>query len=227
MFLVETHLHTSEGSACGQIKGADIPEIYSNAGFNAIILTDHYSPGNRNIPSSGSWTERLTPLKRGYDNLSNSAVNFGIEVFFGVEFSFETSPNDYLVYGIDRKWLFEQPCLWSLSLKKFRRILKQEQPEAVIIQAHPYRFKCFPELPSLIDGVEAFNGNPRHDNRNPLAEKFAGAHSLKMTSGSDFHRIGDLSDEGGLCFLTPIKSLLDFTKRIPYAKKNFRGNSEL
>ena len=48
-----------------------------------------------------------------------------------------------------------------------------------------------------LDGVEVFNGHPRHDSRNPLALEFAAAHPhLIRTSGSDYHRTQDLATGG-------------------------------
>lgn len=39
----ETHMHTSEGSACGASSGAEQVEAYYNAGYAGIIITDHFS----------------------------------------------------------------------------------------------------------------------------------------------------------------------------------------
>ena len=40
-YIYETHLHTSEGSACGRSKAADIVHAYKAAGYTGIIITDH------------------------------------------------------------------------------------------------------------------------------------------------------------------------------------------
>lgn len=66
----------------------------------------------------------------------------------------------------------------------------------VIIQAHPCRVGMSLANPSLLDGVEVYNGNKRHDSHNSLAREFAKKHGLKMTSGSDTHQIEDLARGG-------------------------------
>ena len=53
-----------------------------------------------------------------------------------------------------------------------------------------------PANPHLLDGVEVFNGHPRHDSRNHLAYSFAKKNNLIMSSGSDFHRVEDLATGG-------------------------------
>ena len=57
--------------------------------------------------------------------------------------------------------------------------------------------------PELIDGIEVFNGNPRHDSRNETAKHWAERFGLLSTSGSDFHWREDLA-RGGILTETPI-----------------------
>ena len=45
-YIYETHLHTSEGSACGHAKAVDIVHAYKDAGYTGIIITDHFFYGN-------------------------------------------------------------------------------------------------------------------------------------------------------------------------------------
>ena len=39
-YLYETHMHTSEGSACGQAGGAQMARAYGAGGYAGIIVTD-------------------------------------------------------------------------------------------------------------------------------------------------------------------------------------------
>ena len=45
-YLYETHMHTSEGSACGQSAGAEMARAYAENGYTGIIVTDHFFYGN-------------------------------------------------------------------------------------------------------------------------------------------------------------------------------------
>ena len=40
--MYETHLHTSEASACSIITGAEQARTYKEAGYSGIIVTDHF-----------------------------------------------------------------------------------------------------------------------------------------------------------------------------------------
>lgn len=50
--------------------------------------------------------------------------------------------------------------------------------------------------PGLLDGVEVYNGNRRHNSRNHLAQRFARENGLLTISGSDCHQLEDLGRGG-------------------------------
>lgn len=41
-YLYETHMHTSEASACAGSTGAQMARAYKEAGYTGIIVTDHF-----------------------------------------------------------------------------------------------------------------------------------------------------------------------------------------
>ena len=45
-YLYETHMHTSEASACAGSTGAQMARAYKEAGYTGIIVTDHFFYGN-------------------------------------------------------------------------------------------------------------------------------------------------------------------------------------
>jgi len=53
-----------------------------------------------------------------------------------------------------------------------------------------------PATEQLLDGLEVYNGNPRHDSQNNKALSYAEKNNLKMISGSDFHEYEDLARGG-------------------------------
>ena len=55
MYLYETHLHTSEGSACGEVPGAAYIDFMKNRGFTGMIVTDHFFNGNCAVDRSLPW----------------------------------------------------------------------------------------------------------------------------------------------------------------------------
>ena len=50
LFTIETHLHTAQGSACAVSTGEEMARAHKAAGYDAIILTDHFFGGNTAVP---------------------------------------------------------------------------------------------------------------------------------------------------------------------------------
>jgi predicted metal-dependent phosphoesterase TrpH len=199
-FKYDTHVHTSETSPCGKIAAADLVRLYKGAGYHGIVITDHYYDNFFLHKFFKKWNEKIDSFLTGYKNASIEGEKQGLQVIHGIEITFTENYNDYLVYGIDEKFLKENKELYKLGLKKFRKLTADKN--ILIIQAHPYRPFMTQADPSLIDGVEVYNGNPRHTSNNPMAYEFALKYNLKMTSGSDFHQVQDLA-RGGI--LIPVQ----------------------
>ncbi len=193
-YLYETHLHTSETSQCGKVAAAIAAKIYHDAGYTGIVVTDHYFKGFFDMHPFSSWNRKVDLFLAGYRNALAEGQKLGLEVLLGMEIRFTENANDYLVYGFDESFLRENKKLYRLGLKGFRELTAGMG--IYIIQAHPFRPRMVPAPPSLIDGVEVYNGNPRHDSSNHLAMHFATENSLKMLSGSDFHQPQDAARGG-------------------------------
>ncbi len=185
----ETHFHTDETSPCGKVPAATGVRLYHQAGYAGIIVTDHYFRGFFDMHPFSKWEKKIDLFLKGYRSALEEGLRLGIDIRLGMELRFDESFNDYLVYGFDEDFLKSNKKLYRLGLKGFRKLTAGSG--ITIVQAHPFRFGITPAAPELIDGIEVFNGNPRHDSKNHLALEYAEANGLKMTSGSDFHRIGD------------------------------------
>ena len=46
--IFDMHIHTSESSPCGQICGDKVVEYYKKAGYDGIVITDHFTNGLMN-----------------------------------------------------------------------------------------------------------------------------------------------------------------------------------
>jgi predicted metal-dependent phosphoesterase TrpH len=192
----DAHIHTSETSPCGRIKGSEMVHLYKKAGYSGVIVTDHYHDGffEALFDSNVSWEERVDCFYKGYLSAYNEGKKIGINVILGMEINFAPFDIDYLVYGVDEIFLKENEKLYYLNLGTFRELIKNK--DILLYQAHPYRTPITPADPSLLDGVEVYNGNPRHVSGNKPAYEFAVKNKLKMISGSDFHEIGDTARGG-------------------------------
>ncbi len=208
MFKYDTHVHTSETSRCGRVPARETVRLYRDAGYDGIIITDHFcTPFFDSI--SGDWKSKVDQYLDGYRKALDEGNKSGLKVFLGMEILFDENLNDYLIYGFEESFLYENPGLCSLGLKKFSDFIKGTQIK--IVQAHPFRRYITPADPSLLHGVEVYNGNPRHDSQNHLALQLANRHKLSKTSGSDFHQTEDIA-RGGMESQYPLKNMGDFIK---------------
>jgi len=207
MFKYDTHVHTSETSHCGVITAKETVDHYTDAGYNGICITDHYYKSYFEDMNDISWEEKINIYLKGYKNACVEAEKSSLNIFLGMEITFPNSPNDYLVFGVTEEFLIENPELYNYSISDFREITKKYG--MLIYQAHPFRPYITPQLPMFLDGIEVYNGNPRHNSRNELAYKYAVDNNLKMSSGSDSHQTEDVG-RGGFITETAIKTNKEF-----------------
>lgn len=204
-YLYEMHLHTKDTSNCANVKASVAVEEYIKAGYDGIVVTDHLSPstymkyGRELLP----WKKKVDFFLRGY-KAAKKAANGRIPVLLGMELRYRTSEgdNDYLVYGITEDFLYNTPELLNLNSKKFYELTQKNG--FLVFQAHPFRVGMKVTNPKFLDGIEIFNGNPRHNSSNDIAEMWAKKYDLMVTSGSDYHEIEDLGI-GGIYFNKDIK----------------------
>lgn len=135
----------------------------------------------------------------------------GLNVLLGMELRFNDDPNDYLVFGIDESFLKENAELYNLTLGQFKKLAASNN--LLIYQAHPFRPFMIPGDPELLDGIEVFNGNLRHDSKDAKAMEYALKNNLKLISGSDFHEYEDLA-RGGIVASELVNSSKDFVRML-------------
>ena len=204
-YIYEAHFHTADVSTCACLSAEEAVELYKNAGYSGVVVTDHFSqecfekkyPGN-------NWTEKVDYFLRGYRNAKkHETENFS--VMLGIELRFPESENDYLVYGVDEQFLYDHEDIIYMTPKEFKKVA--EKNSITVIQAHPFRINSHITNPRYIDGIEVYNGNKRHDSSNNIAEIWAKKHGFLTTSGSDFHEYEDLARSGMICdkFIKDVK----------------------
>ena len=211
-YLLETHLHTAEASACGKVNGADYIDYMIAKGFNGMIVTDHFFNGNCRVPKDLPWDERVDWYMSGYEHALEAAKGKSLDVFFGVEFNFDR--DEYLIYGVDRKWLLENDDILDLTRRQvYDRV---HEAGAVMVNAHPYRERFYIEdiklMPSICDGIEIYNAaNP--DNQNALGYQYALRLGLPVTAGSDIHFFYD-GAMGGMLLPHGIKDVNEYSSML-------------
>lgn len=209
-YIYETHSHTSQASACGRVAGRDYIDYMQKEGYNGMIITDHFFNGNSAVPRDLPWKERVEMYVSGYEDAHAAAKGTDFNVMFGIEYNFEG--DEYLIYGVDKKWLLDNGDILDKSRKEVYKIV--HQGGGIMVQAHPYRERDYLTsinlTPSIVDGIEIYNA-ANDDNMNALGYCYAKELDVPMSAGSDIHFYYD-GPKGGMRFEEKIETVQDYAK---------------
>ena len=189
----ETHLHTVQGSLCGRSTGAEQARFYKEAGYQGVIITDHFCGGNTAMPKEGKWKDRIDAFCKGYEDALEEGKKIGLDVFFGWEecFSRDDGRDEYLIYGLDKQLLYDHPETEFWTRKQYYEAV--HAAGGCMIQAHPFRRRDYIKKISLglqfCDGIEAANiFNDQF--ADVCAMRYAKENDLVTIAGSDNHLSG-------------------------------------
>jgi len=216
-YLYETHLHTSESSKCGSSAGADYIKGYIDKGYSGIIVTDHFFNGNTAISRKLPWESWVNRFCLGYERAKEEGDRRGLSVFFGWEETFDGC-DDYLVYGLDKKWLLAHPEARSWTRGEQHRRVREAG--GCVIQAHPFRQRFY--IPRIVlsagcvDGVEVANGGNSDPSFDALAYRYAKKIGKPMITGTDIHESSSIyyNDLYGVYSNKKLDTIEDFVKMI-------------
>ena len=185
-YLIETHLHTKEGSACGAATGEEQAIARKADGYDTIIVTDHFYRGNTAPSRDLPWEEYVNQFCRGYENAKKVGDEIGLTVLFGLEDNFHGA--EFLIYGISKEWLLAHPEMIHWSPRE--EYLHIHNAGGYVVQAHPFRERDYLEgiavYPKHIDAVEAINSS-QSKLMNDHALWFAKEYDFPVSAGSDIH----------------------------------------
>lgn len=219
-YLYETHLHTKQGSACGNFSGSEMAIALHKAGYSGTFVTDHFFYGNTGIPRNLPWTDWVEGFAKGYEDAKKTGDKIGLQVFFGWESCYEGT--EFLIYGLNKEWLISHPEIKDATIKEQFELVNRAG--GMVIHAHPYREEWYiPNIrlfPKEVHGVEAVNAT--HSNRNStahnnpefdnLAKAYANQYQLPITGGSDIHFTQLLG--GGVAFREKWESERDYIRAV-------------
>lgn len=213
MFKLETHCHTSEVSGCSRLPAVQLVTQLKRSGYGGAVITDHFHHGYFDS-LTGSWTQKIDCFLSGYRAACEAGAQAGLHIYCGLEFRTTTSDNDYLLFGAAPELLYSTPELHRYTIPQLRALADREG--LLLVQAHPFRTGLMREDPALLDGVEVFNGNARHDSHNDDALRFARENGLLFFSGSDHHETEDRG-RGGMVLPREPKDETDLVRLLPSA----------
>jgi len=179
-YRMEMHAHTWPASSCSEKFPAEVVKIYSDIGYDAVVLTNHIRPKHD--------ADVCRRHVEDYEAAVEAAKGTGLKILFGVELTFPDIQGDYLIYGVEPA---DMPAIFE-SLKQGYRCLaaSPERAKSIVFSAHPYRNdRIGAELyiPELSDGVESFNMHPCVNSENGFMTRTAYNENLLTICGSDYH----------------------------------------
>lgn len=219
-YLYETHLHTSEASACGQVSAAEMVRLFKNAGYTGVVITDHFVGGNTAIDRSLPWNEWVEGFCKGYENAKAEGDKIGLQVFFGWESGFQGT--EFLVYGLDKQWLLAHPEICNCTIEEQYALVHKDG--GLVVHAHPFReepyireIRLFPNYVDAVEGINATHSSitsnsHKNPGQNDRAIAYAREHGLPITSGSDQHKRTLIG--GGMIFERKLENIRDFCRAI-------------
>ena len=203
----EMHCHTGCVSRCGRVEPEKIVQLYTEKGYNGIVVTDHYSP----MTFTPNWCpqRQIDFYLSGYRRMKDYAGD-DFTVLLGLELRHYFTANDYLIYGVDEEFFFNAGNLMLPWEKQVFEMCKDKG--YLVFQAHPFRTGIRQCNPDYIDGVEVYNGKTNKQ-QNSKALEWAKSNNKLMVSGSDFHTVKNLA-KGGIITDSPIKSNKDLLEAL-------------
>ena len=214
-FLYETHMHTSQASACGKSPGRDYIQRYIDAGYAGIIITDHFFRGNCGVDPTLPWKERVRRFCSGFEDAREEGEKRRFPVFFGWEERYDG--DEFLIYGLDQAWMLEHP-----EMERWTRGEQFEQVHSAggcVVQAHPFRERSYIHTIHLstgcVDAVEGVNSDNSAE-CNGMGLRYAALLGLPVTAGSDNHCAETMKPEllSGVVFDHPLTDVHDYVRAI-------------
>lgn len=135
---IDMHVHTSETSPCGKVSGKETADLYQAAGYQTIMITDHYHKEYFESLGSLSWDEKIDRYLEGFHAAKKEGERISLQVLLGMEFRNFESDNDFLIVGVTEAFLRSNPELYRLKLQDAVRLFHKN--DMLVIQAHPVRF---------------------------------------------------------------------------------------
>ncbi len=188
-FYAQLHLHTAESSHCGRAEAKQIVRACKQAGYDLIVITDHFFNANINCDFSLPWAGQVDCLMRGYRLAREEGERLGLTVLFGWETN--TFGPEVLTYGLGEDFLLANPDVALWPLEEYAR--RCRAAGAFLCHAHPYReayyIPPFTPQPEFFDAIEVFNAahHPGHAEWDAKALKLAEDHNKIQLAGSDAH----------------------------------------
>lgn len=204
-FLWETHMHTSQSSRCGRVDAATMIKAYYQAGYQGVVITDHFVNGYSAASRTAPWDQRMDTVFSGFRAAKLAGDSLGMVVLAGIEYYWEGA--DFITLGLPLSFYYDQSDLCAISIEEYAR--RVHAAGGFLSQAHPYREASYINGPvekrcDLVDAIETINGSHAASEQiwNDKALMLSVQHHLLQTAGSDAHTLYSAAT-AALSFQTP------------------------
>ncbi len=178
-YCIELHAHSRPASSCSDVTAQELVDIYHEAGFDALVLTNHFTSSLLQRMEIDDYIDECECARE-------HARQYGMKVYLGAELRFTENSNDYLLYGVDRQVLQSAADYFEKGIEAYVREGKEER--SVLVQAHPFRNHMELIDADLVDGFEVHNFHEGHNSRPATALRHAKECKANvLTAGTDFH----------------------------------------
>lgn len=134
----DMHVHTSETSGCGQVPGGETARLYHQAGYQGIMVTDHFHKEYFDSLGPVDDCQKIGQYLAGYEAAKAEGDRIGLDVVLGMEFRNTETDNDFLIVGVTEEFLYQHPRIYEQPLDQAIRLFHRH--DMLVIQAHPLRF---------------------------------------------------------------------------------------
>jgi len=223
----EMHVHTAECDRYAKLDGAEIVRMYHERGYSGLVITDHYFSlffdWFAEELSGASHRAVIDRWLRGYHAARNEGERLGFTVLSGAEVRFDGTINDYLVYGLEPEDFYRLPLL--NRLRNVEELAAALPPDALIVQAHPFRDHMTVRDPAPLFGIEGYNAGTEPF-RNTMAKMFAAHYGKPILSGSDLHHAKALA-KGGIAADRRVETAADLVSVLRAGAYRLIENGEI
>lgn len=219
-------MHTCQSSACAENTGSQMAIACKEAGYQGIIVTDHFWGGNTAIDRKLPWRDWAEQFCQGFFDAEKQGKQIDLDVFFGWESGYNGT--EFLIYGLSPAWLIEHEEIRDATIQEQFEIVHKY--DGLVVHAHPYReepyikeIRLFPEYVDAVETINATHSNhlsTSHNNPqyNVLALEYAEKYKFPQTAGSDIHSTRLFM--GGMYFQERLTSIRDYINTIKNIETN-------
>lgn len=212
LYKYETHIHTSQGSACSSWRASSIVERLHECGYSGCFITDHFFNGNTAVDRRLPWDIKVHLFCQGYEEAKKRGDELGFDVWLGWEFA--NNGTEFLTYGLDKQFLLDHPEIMDMPLEVYADFIHANG--GFVVQAHPFREAGYiPAIrlyPHCVDGAEAINcGNAPEFNER--AQWYCKSFGITQTGGTDAHHIWSYHS-GGIALDEKLTCPNDYLERL-------------